>query len=644
MTAADTLQLGHLTLRNRLAGTAHASGLVRDGLALPGDDEYWARVAHGGVGIAIVGGTCVAPESGYRGGNVLEAFRTEAVPGLRARAEAIKGGGAVAVQQLVHLGRETLGAPIWYAPVGPSAVRSSREPTAPRALTASEVEDVVAAFVRSAANVSDAGYDGVEIHAAHGYLLAQFLSAETNLRDDAWGGDLAGRMRILDYTIAGIRALGSRLLVGVRLSIEPGIDMPALAEIAQALGTRVDWINVTVGPRGEYVRDMATESPPLLGTFAALRAATPVRLLVSQAFRTREQIDRAIDEGADLVGMARPLIADPAFPTKVLGGHDEAVRPCVSCNEDCRLFDPVLLCTVNPELAMPGERLRRAAPHVVQDGPGGGDVAVVGGGVAGLECALALARARRAVTLFEQAEELGGDVALASLGPHRAGWRRLLDFYGAGVEAGGVDVRLGTSPDDLHGFGDIVLAVGAEEVPSLEGALRSSDVIARGIGSAESVVVVDDGFGWWPCVSAVEVALEGGAEVHVLLPSGAFAAGIPADGRTQLQPRLNGRRLHAHAFLTAVEIDDDVLVARNRYSGEVERFTADLVVTVGERRPRSPQLDLPQPARVQAIGDMVVPRRVAHAVAEGRAAAEAILGSGDQLELKDVSRRGSVPS
>ena len=646
MTAAatDPLRVGHLSLRNRLVGAPHASGLVRDGLALPGDEEYWARVARGGVAMATIGGTVVAPESTYRGGNVYEAYREEAIPGLRARADAIRAGGAVAVQQLVHLGRETLGAPGWYAPVAPSPVRSPREPTAPRSLTRPQVGDVVEAFVHSATNVAEAGYDGVEVHAAHGYLVAQFLSAETNLRDDEYGGDLAGRMRLLDEIVAGIRSIGSPLAVGVRLSVEPGLDISALAEIAAALGDRVDWISLTVGPRGEYVRDMATDSPPLLGAFGPVRDAAVVPLIVGQAFRLRDHVDQALAEGADLVALARPLIADPELPRKLLEGRGRDVRPCVSCNEDCRLFEPILLCTVNPDLAMPGESRRRAAPIVLQDGGGDGEVALVGGGVAGLECALTLARAGRPVTLFETGVELGGGVALAARAPNRAGWRRILDYYLAGIDATGVEVRLGSPATGLGEFGEIVVASGAEEIlPQVDGgdrAQRSSDVIANGVDTAEHVVVVDDGFGWWPCVSAVEVALEAGATVTVLTPSGAFAMGIPAEARTQLQARLVGRRLEARSFVVADAVEDGAVLVRNRYSDAVERVPADLVVFVGERGPVEPGVELPSGARVQLIGDAVVPRRVAHAIAEGRAAADAILGGSATPE----SRSSGVPS
>src|SRR6478609_109360 len=185
MRAAEPFDLAHLTLRNRLVGTAHGRGILEDGLPLPEDAEYWRRRAAGGVAMLTVGGTVVAEESTWRRRITTEAWRPEAVAGMAARAEGIRAEGAVAACQLVHLGRETTGAEQWFHPVAPSAVRSPREPTRPRPLSAGELDAVVESFRTSALNAATAGFQVIELHAAHGYLLAQFLSAVTNRRPGA---------------------------------------------------------------------------------------------------------------------------------------------------------------------------------------------------------------------------------------------------------------------------------------------------------------------------------------------------------------------------------------------------------------------------------------------------------------------------
>src|SRR5215211_7823042 len=171
MHAAEPFALAGLELRNRLVGTAHGRGILEDGLPLPEDAEYWRRRAAGGAAMLTVGGTVTAPESTWRRRITTEAWRAEVRAGMAARAEAIRAEGAIAACQLVHLGRETVGAETWYHPVAPSAVRSPREPTRPRALGDAELEGIVDGFRVSAANAVEAGFQVVELHAAHGYLL-----------------------------------------------------------------------------------------------------------------------------------------------------------------------------------------------------------------------------------------------------------------------------------------------------------------------------------------------------------------------------------------------------------------------------------------------------------------------------------------
>src|SRR4051812_13065054 len=257
MRVAERFDLGRLELRNRLVGTAHGRGILEDGLPLPEDAEYWRRRAAGGIAMLTVGGTVVAPESTWRRRITTEAWRPEAVPGMAARAEAIRAGGAVAACQLVHLGRETTGAEQWFSPVAPAAVRSPREPTRPRALSAGEVDAVVEGFRVSAVNAVTAGFQVIELHAAHGYLLAQFLSAAANP-----GAGAEERVAIVARIVREIRSSAPEVVVGVRLSIgeEAGLAPELLAHVDKL----ADYMNLTVGVRTTYVRDMATEEPPLL--------------------------------------------------------------------------------------------------------------------------------------------------------------------------------------------------------------------------------------------------------------------------------------------------------------------------------------------------------------------------------------------
>src|SRR3954464_4301216 len=191
--AARPFDLAGLTLRNRIVGTAHGRGLGENGLALPGDAAYWRRRAAGGAAMITVGGTVTAPESTWRRRITSEAWRPETVPGFAARGGGTRAGGRVAAAQIVHLGRETLGLDTWYHPVAPSAVRSPREPVRPRALTDGDVDAIVEGFRLSALHAAEAGYQVVELHAAHGYLLAQFLSAATNRRAGGGGAARGGR-------------------------------------------------------------------------------------------------------------------------------------------------------------------------------------------------------------------------------------------------------------------------------------------------------------------------------------------------------------------------------------------------------------------------------------------------------------------
>jgi 2,4-dienoyl-CoA reductase (NADPH2) len=378
---------------------------------------------------------------------------------------------------------------------------------------------------------------------------------------------------------------------------------------------------------------MATEQPPLLAEVGRIRPLVDGPLLISHAFRTPGTIEAALTAGADLVGMARALIADPDMPRKLLAGRASDVRPCVACNEDCRAFDPVLLCSVNPELGPPGTARRPAAPLVVREAAerGGGRVVIVGAGPAGLECALTLA-GRREIVLFDARGTLGGQLAAAGAAPNRSGWRALLDFYASALErAERVELRLGTPAEagDLAGFDEVVIATGSHEVlpdvPGIERALASSSALGRPL-SGSSLLVVDDGFGWWPCAGAVEQGVSAGFEAITLAtPGAAFGSTLPPEGRVQLLERLRGAPLEVRPFTALAGLDEDSAELRSTLSDAAERVAADTVIVVGERVARDWSALVPDAGSVRVIGDALVPRKASHAIAEGRAAAEAIL-------------------
>jgi 2,4-dienoyl-CoA reductase-like NADH-dependent reductase (Old Yellow Enzyme family)/NADPH-dependent 2,4-dienoyl-CoA reductase/sulfur reductase-like enzyme len=631
------LEVGSVVLRNRFVATAHASGHTRDGLPVDGDAEYWKRVADGGAAMLISGGTAPAPESTPRRRNLVECWRPEVVEGWSRRVDAIHSGGGVAISQFVHLGRETLGAESWYAPVAPSAVRSPREPTTPRPLTDGEIEAVVEGHHASTTNAVEAGFDGVELHAAHGYLLSQFLSPATNLRDN----DADGRVALTQRILRTMRDAAPGRILGVRFSLggehEAGLDLAGLFAVLDRVADLVDYVNLTVGVRNTYVRDMATERPPLLDDIARLREHVRVPMVAGQAFRDQADMEAALAAGADLIGMARPYIADPELPSKLLSGRAAQVRPCVSCNEDCRVFDPCLLCSVNPDLAPPGAKHRPAIPlRVGAAAAAPGRVAVVGAGPAGLECALRLAQSGIPVTVFDEGAGIGGQLAIATAAPNRSGWARLLAFYASELERLGADVLLGHQADaeSLAPFDEVVVAIGAEEarpdVPGAETALRSSDLLVEGpsaLRGVQRLVVVDDGWGWWPCVSAVEAGVAAGVtDITVVSPSNAFAGAIPAESRVQFLARLGDARLQVLGLQRLEAVDAGGLELRGVPGGAATRVEADAVVLVGERRARSWAWLGDRPG-VQAVGDCLVPRRVQHAVSEGCAAAEAIVAA-----------------
>jgi 2,4-dienoyl-CoA reductase (NADPH2) len=619
--------LRRLELRNRLVSLPAGTSLVQDGVPAAGDVEHVERLAAGGVGLIITGAAVVHPSSFPRGGRLVAAYLDEVVPAMRHKAEAAHRHGAFMIGQLVHLGREGIGAEADVPSVAPSAVRTARDAYPPHVLTSEEIRDQVDAWGVSARHLEMAGLDGVEIHAAHGYLVAQFMSPTTNRRVDEHGGDLAGRLRFLDEVVDAIRgATGPDFVLGVRLSAEEevpgGTSIDHCLQVAQHLARRgdVDYLSITHGTRGSYVKDSTGPDAVAVESAARVRAATGLPVLVGQRIRDAGTADAVVRTGkADLVGMARALIADPELPNKSRDGRLDQVRSCIGVNQDCRAFDPHLHCAVNAEVGRgrhPGLTTPIARPR---------EVHVVGAGPAGLEAARVAALRGHRVTLYEGATHIGGALRLAASAPHRAALLDVVDHLEREVRRLRVEVHLGApiSPDDLFEIrgiaDDVVLATGAVPGPAPEAAagrvvLSVEDVLAGAPAPAGggTALVYDEADGFWPAFNAAESLARSGWSVHVATALTACAPRVPHESQGPMLARLasvGARVTVAHRL----EASGDGWTLVPVFGGPPVPVEPDLVVWHRDRAVTDPFGS----AGLVRIGDCVTPRRIGHAIAEG---------------------------
>ncbi|MQW76964.1 NAD(P)-binding protein [Nocardioides sp. dk4132] len=474
------LTLGPLTLRNRVVMGSMHTGLedrVRD---LPALAAYLSERARGGAGLIVTGG--YAPDK--RGW--LKPLASELTTRLQAmRHREVTGavhdaGGAIALQVL-HAGR------YGYHPfsVSASAQRSPITPFRPRALSTRGVDRTATAFARTAALAVKAGYDAVEIMGSEGYLINQFLAARTNDRTDAWGGTAAKRMRFPVEVVRRTRELvGDELPIVYRISlldlVEDGQSWEEVVELAHLLEEAgVTVLNTGIGWHESRVPTIITQVPrgAWRSHTARLRAEVGIPVCASNRINTPELAEEILAAGeADLVSMARPLLADPAFVEKAAAGRADEINTCIACNQACldHVFaNRLASCLVNPRAA-------RETTLVLAPTRRRARVAVVGAGPAGLAAAVSAAERGLAVTLFERSSQLGGQFRLAMAVPGKEEFAETLRYFTRRLEVLGVEVRLGvtatlaelTARDHTGApaYDEVVVATGVEpRVPDLEG-------------------------------------------------------------------------------------------------------------------------------------------------------------------------------
>jgi len=468
------LDLGFLTLPNRLImGSMHA-GLEDEPNGFDRLAAFYIERVRGGVGLIVSGGVAVNEEGlPYEGATKLT---TEAEADLhRGVVEAVHAAGGRIAMQLLHCGRSSVHAQA----VAPSPIRSPISPITPREMSAADIERTIADYVGCALLAQSAGYDGVEVMGSEGYLINQFLAERTNRRNDDWGGSHANRMRFAIEITRRIReAAGPNFIIIYRLSmlelVEGGSTLPegiTLAQEIEAAGATI--INVGIGWHEARVPTIATSVPRAAYAWVArfLKGEVSIPIVASNRINTPDVAETLLAAGdCDLVSLARPLLADPAFIAKAAAGRPETINTCIACNQACLdhgFRRKVASCLVNP-LACHETEIRIAPTPSPQR------IAVVGAGPAGLAAATTLAERGHAVTLFEAADEIGGQFNLAKQIPGKEEFHETLRYFRHRIESTGVTLRLGTRVDAAHlndgGFDRCLLATGVNpRIPDIEG-------------------------------------------------------------------------------------------------------------------------------------------------------------------------------
>ncbi|MEL7105876.1 MAG: NADPH-dependent 2,4-dienoyl-CoA reductase [Pseudomonadota bacterium] len=496
----EPIELAHVTLPNRaIMGSMHT------GLEEKGDwnrlAEYYATRARGGVGLIVTGGMAPNPEGAvYQGAAGLYDHRQ--IANHRVVTDRVHDAGGRIAMQILHAGRYA------YSPaaVAPSAIKSPISPFAPTALDTSGIEKQIADFAQTALNAKAAGYDGVEIMGSEGYLLNQFLAAQTNTRVDAWGGSYANRMRLPVEVVRRVRAaVGADFIIIYRISLldlVPGgstfDEVIALAHAIEAAGA--DVLNTGIGWHEARIPTIATSVPRAAFTWVTqkLRGEVSLPVVASNRINTPEVAESVLAAGAaDFVSMARPFLADPDFVKKAAAAQARTIAPCIACNQACldHTFEGKLAsCLVNPQAANETE-----LAYTPTDAPK--TVAVVGAGPAGMMAACVAGERGHAVTLFEAAGVVGGQLNMAKAIPGKEEFHGLVDWFAGRLENAGVEVRLNAKADAdaLAGFDEVVIATGVQprdpEIPGQDGpnVVSYIDVLRGGVPVGDRVAIVGAG-------------------------------------------------------------------------------------------------------------------------------------------------------
>ncbi|MCP4387971.1 MAG: NADH:flavin oxidoreductase [Gammaproteobacteria bacterium] len=590
------LQIKHLTLKNRIMSTSHASGMDDGGM--PGEryQRYHEEKAIGGLALTMFGGSSnVAPDSP----SVFDQLRVDddrVIPYLQSFSERIHAQDAALMCQITHLGRRGDATnDYWLPTLAPSPVRETLHRSIPREIDEDDIQRIVKSFGQAARRCYEGGLDGLETHAG-GHLIGQFFSPDINRRHDKYGGSVENRARFALMVHEEIRKnVGDRFLVGIRMSIyedRGGLaaeDAIAIAQILEREGA-IDFLNCISGRMDTELNLAEKNMPgmtqplaPFLPQVAVMKQSVSLPVFHAARITDVATARYAVRDGIlDMVAMTRAHIADPQIVNKIKRGEEDRIRPCFGASH-CMHKKPSCIHNVasgrETELPQVIEPTSACAKKVV----------VVGGGPAGMEAARVAAERGHRVILLEATPQLGGQLQLAS----RAGWRRdiisVVDWRVAELEHLGVEVHLNTyaDGDDVLAFDPDVVIVASGGLPNfgdLEGeqhCLSIWDVLGGDVKPAKRVLVYD-GTGRHEALSCAEFIAARGSEVVFATIDDRIGAELGYAERPVHRKQLYLQQVASRLdlVLLAVRPDGDGLVAslRNDLTDAQVEIEADQVV------------------------------------------------------------------
>ncbi len=626
------IRIGKMELKNRMVMAAMGTGQANPGGTVSERTlKYYIRRAMGGVGMVIVETTTVDP-SGLISKTRLRIDDDRFIESLSVLASQIKAHGARAAIQLAHRGRQATREEVGAQPIGPSPIPAPGVTDVPRELSVEEINRLIDAFAEGARRAKEAGFDAVEIHGAHGYLVGQFLSRSSNIRKDEFGGDINGRARFAVEMVRRMKKrVGKEFPLLFRFSADEHVEDGTNLEEAKIVARLVedagaDAIHVSAGNYATFewvVQPMALPRGCLVSLAEGIKKVVAVPVITVGRINDPSLAESILQEGkADIIALGRPLIADPDFPQKALEKREKEIRKCIACNVciDSRIrLKADLRCTINPEFGKEEEYQYKPARARKK-------VLVIGGGPGGMEAARVARIRGHQVTLCEESGQLGGQLILAAKAPSKKEIRNITDYYEHMLKKLGVDVQLQTKAtlemvEELKP-GVIIVATGAYALrPNIPGSDRSNAVTAHDVFGervklkGKNVVII--GGGAVGCETA-EYLSEKGFVPTVVEMLGDVAMDVEKITRKTVLDILSERNIKVltHAGVTRIEKGKVVFIDG---AGKEKSITADTVILAMGARPddelmkRLKERGLP----VFAVGDCVEPRKAIDAIQEG---------------------------